>query len=81
MKTTIEISDPLLREARKIAQREGVTLRSLVERGLDRILHDSGRKRPFKLRRATFKGNGLNAEFRSGSWEQLRGEIYRGRGG
>ena len=38
MKTTIEISDPLLREARKLAEREGVTLRALVERGLRRVV-------------------------------------------
>lgn len=81
MKTTIEISDPLLDEARKVAQREGVTLRTLVERGLDCVVRESRRSGPFKLRRATFKGKGLQAEFRSGSWETIRDEIYRGRGG
>jgi len=34
MKTTIDIADPLLDEARKLAAREGTTLRALVERGL-----------------------------------------------
>jgi len=38
MKTTVEISDSLLREARRLAAREGVTLRALVERGLHPIL-------------------------------------------
>jgi hypothetical protein len=38
MKTTIEISDPLTREARELAEREGVTLRALVERGLNRVI-------------------------------------------
>ena len=38
MKTTIEISDPLLRRARRMAEREGVTLRALVERGLSRVV-------------------------------------------
>jgi hypothetical protein len=81
MKTTIEISDPLFREARKLADREGVTLRAIVERGLSRVVGESKSSAPFKLRRATFKGTGLQAEFRSPSWEKVRDEIYEGRGG
>jgi hypothetical protein len=34
MKTTVEISDSLLREARKLAARKGVALRTLIESGL-----------------------------------------------
>jgi hypothetical protein len=38
MKTTVDISDPLLREARKIAARERTTLRALVEQVCARSL-------------------------------------------
>jgi hypothetical protein len=38
MKTTIEISDRLLREARDLAASEGITLRVVVERGLRRVV-------------------------------------------
>jgi hypothetical protein len=80
MKTTIEISDALLRETRKLAAREGVTLRALVERGLHRVLAESKRP-PFRMRDGRFKGNGLQPEVRDASWEQLRAMIYEGRGG
>jgi hypothetical protein len=64
MKTTIEISDLLLRQARKLAAREGVTLRALVERGLRRVVTETKPGAPFKLRRASFKGKGLQARAR-----------------
>jgi hypothetical protein len=64
VKTTVEISDALLREVRRLAAREGVTLRTLVERGLHRVLAETKPGMPFELRRASFKGNGLQAEFR-----------------
>lgn len=82
MKTTIEISDSLLRKARKIAAREGVTLRALVERGLHRVVSEAkAPSAPFKLRRASFKGKGLQADQRDASWEKLRDLVYEGRGG
>jgi hypothetical protein len=54
MKTSIEISHPLLRQARELAGREGVTLRALVERGLRRIAAEARPGAPFRLRRASF---------------------------
>ena len=81
MKTTIEISDPLLREVRKVAAREGVTLRTLVERGLRRVVAETERGSPFKLRRASFRGKGRQPDFRDASWEKLREAAYEGRGG
>jgi hypothetical protein len=46
MKTTIEITDDLLTRAKRIAQRDGTTLRELVEDGLRRTLQD--REQPVK---------------------------------
>ena len=81
MKTTIEISDSLLREARKLAARQGITLRALVERGLRRVVIEERPRANFKLRRASFKGSGLQAEHQGASWERLRDLAYEGRGG
>jgi hypothetical protein len=80
MKTTIEISDPLLREVRRLAARQGVTLRTLVERGLHRVVAETKTSTPFKLRRASFKGKGLQPEFRDASWDRLRDAAYQDRG-
>jgi hypothetical protein len=80
MKTTVEISDPLLREVRKLAAREGVTLRTLVERGLHRVISDTKRGAPFKLRRASFKGKGRQPELSEASWDRVRDLVYKDRG-
>jgi hypothetical protein len=80
MKTTIEIADPLLREARKLAAREGLTLRALVERGLHRVVADAESAPAFRLRRASFKGKGLRPELHDASWDKLRDLVYQDRG-
>ena len=80
MKTTVEISDSLLREVRKLAAREGVTLRTLMERGLRQIVADTKRSAPFELRRASFKGDGLQPALRGASWDRLRDLAYEDRG-
>ena len=80
MKTTVEISDSPLREARRLAAREGVTLRTLVERGLHRVFAETERRAPFKLRRASFKGNGRQTELERAPWDTLRDLAYKDRG-
>ena len=80
MKTTVEISDPLLREVRELAAREGVTLRTLVERGLHRVISETKRDAPFKLRRASFKGKGRQPELSEASWDRVRDLVYQDRG-
>lgn len=80
MKTTVEISDPLLREVHKLAAREGVTFRALLERGLRRVVSETKPGAPFKLRRASFKGKGLQPALRGAPWERLRNLTYEGRG-
>ena len=80
MKTTIEISDALLSEVRKIAAREGVTLRTLVERGIHRVVAEAKRRSRFKLRRASFKGKGLRPDLRDATWDKLRDLAHDHRG-
>jgi hypothetical protein len=67
---------PILREARKMASREGVTVRSLVEEGLRRILVEKKRKSPFRLRLVTFGGRGLRHELQNVSWDEIREMSY-----
>jgi hypothetical protein len=81
MKTTVDISTPLLEEARRAAEREGTTLRALVEAGLRRVLADRrGRATPFRLRDARFRGEGLQPGVARGDWDAIRAAIYEGRG-
>ena len=76
MKTTVDNSDPLLREAKQLAAREGVTLKALIERGLHRVVSETRPALPFKLRRGSFKGKGLRPELRGASWDRIRDMIY-----
>jgi len=81
MKTTVEISDSLFEEARKVAHRDRTTLKVLVEEGLRKIISDRKRRKGFRLRKATFKGNGLQSHLAGASWDQIRELSYEGRGG
>jgi hypothetical protein len=80
MKTTIEISDPLLEAARQVAVQEKTTVRALVEEGLRKVIEERRQGSAFKLRKVTFKGQGLQPGLAGASWEQIRELIYEGRG-
>jgi hypothetical protein len=76
MKTTVDIADSILREARKVATREGTTLRSLVEEGLRRMLAEKRRRAPFRLRLVTCGGRGLRPELENVGWDEIREISY-----
>ena len=80
MKTTIEIADALLQEAKRLASKEETTLRQLIEDGLRKTLDERKRRASFRLRNASFKGKGLQQGIASGSWERIRDLIYEGHG-
>jgi hypothetical protein len=77
MKTTFDIPEPLLRDVQTLARERKTTTKSLVEEALRRLLdeHVANRK-PFKLRDASFTGDGLNPEFENATPEQWRDAAY-----
>lgn len=72
MKTTVE--------AKKVAAREHTTVRALIEQGLRRILAERKRRTCLQLRKATFKGKGLQPPLEGSVWERIRDRAYEGRG-
>jgi hypothetical protein len=80
MKTTIDISDKVLEDAKNAASREGTTLKALAERGLRCVLAEQRRGGKFRLRKASFKGRGLQPGARGLSWDAVRDLAYERRG-
>jgi len=80
MKTTVEIPDSLLNEVRNLAIQEHTTVKVLVEEGLRRVTAERKRGKRFKLRNASFRGNGLQPHMAGASWQQIRDAAYEGRG-
>lgn len=81
MKTTVEIPDALAEEIRKLAAREGTTVKVLIEQGLRKVLAERRQRHgAFRLRKTTFKGNGLQPGVAGASWERIREMAYEARG-
>ncbi|MGH7059906.1 MAG: hypothetical protein ACREFH_05930 [Stellaceae bacterium] len=59
---------------------EDITLRTLVERGLHRVIAETEQSAPFKLRCTSFNGKGLQAHLREPTWDALRDLVYKDRG-
>lgn len=80
MKTTVEIPDALLAEARRVAQLERTTIRALLEEGLRNVLGVRAQRSKFKLRKVAFGGEGLHPDLAGASWDEVR-RVYEERGG
>lgn len=80
MKTTVDIADALLVEAKRAAAEDGTTLRALIEQGLQEVLRHRRSPTSFRLRDASVGGNGLQESFRGADWATIRDAIYEHRG-
>jgi Arc/MetJ family transcription regulator len=82
MKTTIELDDALLKEAKRLAANENRSLRDVTEAALRRYLEEARQRRakPFRLRKVSYKGKGLQPGLREGHWSAIRDLTYEGRG-
>lgn len=79
-KTTLDIADEILARAKRLAEEEQLTLRSLVEEGLSRVLEGRGKRKAKKIRPVVYGGQGLQPEFREGDWKAIRDAVYDGHG-
>jgi len=77
VKTTVDIADSLLEEAKAYAASRHVPLKQVIEEGLRAVTERKSTSKPFKLRDASVGGRGLQRKM---SWDEIRGMIYHGRG-
>jgi hypothetical protein len=78
VKTTVELPDGLLAEAKSIAHRRGIPLRRLIEDGLRTSIRQYGGGRArFRLKDGSFGGDSPAKDL---SWPEVRSIIYEGRG-
>ena len=72
MKTTINIADAILDQAKRRAREENRTLRDVVEEALRRMLAEEDRPRNrFHLKSGAFHGEGLQPGIIEGQWWDL----------
>ena len=80
MKTSVELPDSLLREAKRVALSERTTVRALIERSLRSVIANRRPAARFALRKASFRGDGLAAGASLRDWDSILGSIYPERG-
>jgi len=80
MKTTIDISDPILTQAKQLAHEQHQTLRSLVEEGLAKVIEERACKTKPSVSPVVFSGKGLFPGFKDATWQEIRNAAYEGHG-
>ena len=78
--TPMPPTDPLLYRFYELVMVNGPAIKALIEEGLRKVIDERRHRGSFKLRKVTFKGNGLQAELAGASWDKIREKIYEGRG-
>ena len=80
MKTTVELPDALLREAKRVAVKERTTVKALIVQGLRTVVGSRRAGSAFRLRSASFRGDGLVTGRTLRDWDAIRDLTYTERG-
>lgn len=78
MKTTVEIADPLLEQAKAEARRRGTSLRALIEEGLRRVIAEPTAA-AYVLPDCSVSGSGPTDLWLNSTWDDKLEMIYEGR--
>ena len=82
MKTTIDIADPLFRQAKRLAARRNTTFKELVENALrEELSKELSNASATAIKTHTFRGQGMQAGLSWDDWSSIRSLSYEGRGG
>jgi hypothetical protein len=72
MKTTVEISGPVLERAKRVARKQKTTLRVLVEEGLDLAVARRTKPLAKTIVLSSSSLGGYTPEFENATWDQIR---------
>jgi hypothetical protein len=81
MRTTLDLPDPLFRQAKRLARDRKIPFRALVAEALRRVLKEEPPRRRFELPDRSFGQGGLVAGLNWTDWERIRDISYEGHGG
>jgi hypothetical protein len=80
VKTTVDIAELMLRQAKLIAAREGTTLRALVEEGLRHVIDERAKEKTgFRLRDGRYGSGGGAPGIDVNDWMSMK-HLTRGAG-
>ena len=81
MRTSVELPDALLQQARELARARKTTLRALLLDGLRTVIerHQQSR-RSYRLADCSYGEGGLVDELAPTDWDAIRDRSYEGRG-
>ena len=78
MKVTVEIADPLFRQAKSQARQRGTTMRALIEEGLRRVIAEPDSS-GFRLPDCSVTGDGPTERWTETTWDEKLAMMYEGR--
>jgi len=83
MRTTVELSDAILRSVKALAQKRHTTVRAMIEEGLRLVLERESRasRERFTLEDCSYGTGGMVDGLDESSWAEIRDLSYKGRGG